>query len=204
MNPLDITVPPGQGRLSLYHRLTQIGAMNTLPTHRLDHKASTVSNNASRGPSRSETPVPREPPTPTGAAYGAQHQQTPSFQGVQTPSPSMHRRVSYAPPPLLESVNHGIKTATPQPVQFPNNLTNDDFTRAVAVATVSALRHQQRHAQSPARMRGADSHEDGGGNGHDAPNWSRTTSASVLLACTALYAVIAGKEFNLELLKSVN
>ncbi|KNZ73040.1 Low affinity vacuolar monovalent cation/H(+) antiporter [Termitomyces sp. J132] len=30
-----------------------------------------------------------------------------------------------------------------------------------------------------------------GGHGHDAPSWSRTTSASVLLACTALYAIIA-------------
>ena len=27
---------------------------------------------------------------------------------------------------------------------------------------------------------------------HDAPSWSRTTSATVLLACTALYAMIAG------------
>jgi len=31
----------------------------------------------------------------------------------------------------------------------------------------------------------------GGQGGHDAPSWSRTTSASVLLGCTALYAVIA-------------
>ncbi|KDQ25351.1 hypothetical protein PLEOSDRAFT_40690 [Pleurotus ostreatus PC15] len=30
-----------------------------------------------------------------------------------------------------------------------------------------------------------------GHGGHDAPAWSRTTSASVLLACTALYAIIA-------------
>jgi hypothetical protein len=28
--------------------------------------------------------------------------------------------------------------------------------------------------------------------GHDAPNWSRAKSASVLLACTVLYAAIAG------------
>lgn len=68
-------------------------------------------------------------------------------------------------------------------------MTTDDFTRAVAVATVSALRHQQAHAHSKAR-----SGEEGGGGeqGHDGPSWSRTTSASVLLGCTALYAVIAG------------
>ncbi|KXN88148.1 Low affinity vacuolar monovalent cation/H(+) antiporter [Leucoagaricus sp. SymC.cos] len=31
----------------------------------------------------------------------------------------------------------------------------------------------------------------GGHGGHDAPSWSRTMSASVLLGCTALYAIIA-------------
>ena len=70
-------------------------------------------------------------------------------------------------------------------------MTTDDFTRAVAVATVSALRHQQTHAHSPARVRTSGEHEAPGG--HDAPSWSRTTSASVLLACTFLYALIAGK-----------
>lgn len=84
-------------------------------------------------------------------------------------------------------------------MQLPENLTTDDFTRAVAVATVSALRHQQAYSQSPARARGSalganDVQEDVGGHGgHDAPSWSRTTSASVLLACTALYAAIAGE-----------
>lgn len=33
--------------------------------------------------------------------------------------------------------------------------------------------------------------DEGGHGGHDAPSWSRTTSASVLLACTAFYALIA-------------
>jgi len=85
-----------------------------------------------------------------------------------------------------------------QPGHLPERMTTDDFTRAVAVATVSALRHQQ-HAVSPARARGSGvpgGHEEGHG-GHDAPSWSRTTSASVLLICTALYAMIA------ELLVSV-
>ena len=80
-----------------------------------------------------------------------------------------------------------------QPLQLPGNITPDDFTRAVAVATVSALRHQQqRQATSPARLRAQQELEAGHG-GHDAPSWSRTTSASVLLACTALYAAIAGE-----------
>ena len=79
-------------------------------------------------------------------------------------------------------------------------MTTDDFTRAVAVATVSALRHQQQaHSHSPGRVRSAaepDSTGAGGHGGHDAPSWSRTTSASVLLGCTALYAVIAGMYFD--------
>jgi Ca2+:H+ antiporter len=100
---------------------------------------------------------------------------------------------------LLESVDHAIKNTGLSPMQLPENMTTDDFTRAVAVATVSALRHQQSHAQSPARARisglSGDAEADGahGHGGHEGPSWSRTTSAAVLLSCTALYAIIAGK-----------
>ncbi|KAG6870165.1 hypothetical protein C0992_000850, partial [Termitomyces sp. T32_za158] len=59
-------------------------------------------------------------------------------------------------------------------------MTTDDFARVVAAATVSALRNQQAHP-----------HGKQAAGGHHAPSWSRKTSASVLLACTALYAVIA-------------
>jgi Ca2+:H+ antiporter len=124
-------------------------------------------------------------------------------------SPSMGRRVSYADPPnvahstgfqqVLDVVDqtNSARGGGLQPIQLPPNMTTDDFTRAVAVATVSALRQQQaQHAQSPARMRvsGLTStvESEGGHQGHDAPSWSRFTSASVLLACTALYAAIAG------------
>ncbi|KAH0832208.1 hypothetical protein J3R83DRAFT_13128 [Lanmaoa asiatica] len=118
--------------------------------------------------------------------------------GISRPpvSPSF-RRVSYAPPPpsqhftpLMESVDLAIKNT-----QLPESLTKDDFTRAVAVATVSALRHQQDQAASPARHRASVAGDTdtgvGGHAGHEAPEWSRTTSAAVLLACTALYAIIA-------------
>lgn len=79
-------------------------------------------------------------------------------------------------------------------------MTQDDFTRAVAVATVSALRHQNTVGASPIRMRGSgipvdhdeNAHGQGGHGGHDGPNWNRKTSAAVLLVCTALYAMIAG------------
>lgn len=34
--------------------------------------------------------------------------------------------------------------------------------------------------------------DDDAAGGHDAPNWSRVKSASVLMGCTVLYAIIAG------------
>jgi Ca2+:H+ antiporter len=86
----------------------------------------------------------------------------------------------------MESVDHALKDTGLQPGQLPP----DDFTRAVAVATVSALRHQQVQAR---RVKGVIEDEDHDGHaGHDGPSWSRAVSASVLLACTALYAAIAG------------
>ena len=91
--------------------------------------------------------------------------------------------------PILESVDHALKDTGLQPGQVPP----DDFTRAVAVATVSALRHQQVQARRVRSGQLAGDEEDPSGNGgHEAPAWSRAVSASVLLACTALYAVIAG------------
>lgn len=87
--------------------------------------------------------------------------------------------------PILQTVDHTVKATG----QVPGTMTADDLARAVAVATVSALRRQQAHPHAKSRA-----HEEAaGGHGHHAPSWSRKTSASVLLACTALYAVIAGK-----------
>lgn len=115
-------------------------------------------------------------------------------------SPSLARRVSYAPhptpqsaqsqaqyTPLLESVDHAIKSTGALPL--PSTMSTDDFTRAVAVATVSALRHQ--HAHTRAARASVVEEEHGSAHGHEAPEWSRVTSAAVLLSCTALYALIA-------------
>ncbi|RXW24468.1 hypothetical protein EST38_g1371 [Candolleomyces aberdarensis] len=66
-------------------------------------------------------------------------------------SPTFPRRVSYAVSqqpsflPVMESVDHAVKNSDLQNLQLPAPMTTDDFTRAVAVATVSALRHQQVH-----------------------------------------------------------
>jgi Ca2+:H+ antiporter len=181
--------------VSLYHRLVPgMTAGNHRPDS-LNRKPSTATNLGTGTPSRSQTPVPRTQDTSS--------QQGPTASQGRPPSPLTTRRVSYAtatsPPqpgfsPVMESVDHAVKNGL-QPMQFPENMTTDDFTRAVAVATVSALRHQQTQPHSPVRLRTssltAGGENDGHGS-HEAPSWSRTTSASVLLICTALYAAIAG------------
>lgn len=200
LHPLELPVHT-QRPLSLYHRTVPPtpGGAST----RLQHKSSAV-----RGGERPQTPAQ----THTAGA--------PSVGSIATQpgSPQIPRRVSYAhtaaPPPagfspVLESVDHAVKgQMQPGGMTLPPNMSTDEFTRAVAVATVSALRHQQQHggvAHSPARhgvrTSGGESEAGGGGGGggghggHEAPSWSRTTSASVLLICTALYAAIAGACF---------
>ena len=99
-------------------------------------------------------------------------------------------------------------------VNLPSGLTIDDFHRAVEVVAVAANALQEPAAPALGRRPSQASHLGGGSHardasvapahtvvnahagheasgGHDAPNWSRLKSASVLLACTALYAVIA-------------
>ena len=109
--------------------------------------------------------------------------------------------------PFLETMDQDVKSNHVTPMRLPSTLTTEDFTRAVAVATVSALRHQRSiigsHAGSGLKSRpmaggemshdAGNGHEDGGeGGSHEAPSWTRGVSAGVLLACTLLYAVIAG------------
>lgn len=43
--------------------------------------------------------------------------------------------------------------------------------------------------------------DDDAAGGHDAPNWSRVKSASVLMGCTVLYAIIAGAFLSPPLLR---
>lgn len=147
-------------------------------------------------PGKTSALVPGQPNATTAPESNAQ----------STPAPP-DRRISHAQPPsipvqplltpgidpFLESVDHAIQHTGLQPTALPDNMTREDFTRAVAVATVSALRHQEAQA-GPGRYR-TSGHEvdDGAAGGHDAPSWSRFVSASVLLGCTALYAIIAGK-----------
>ena len=106
----------------------------------------------------------------------------------------------------------------PVSMQLPPGMTAEEVNRAfqVVAATASAfhsqqaqhkdshamsipqptLRHQpsHMHERETSRGQGVDAGESGNHGGHDAPNWSRLKSYSVLLSCTILYAIIAGKK----------
>lgn len=204
---MDLPVTSGQNRMSIYHRLVPGGVANIAGSQRhtptLYRKQSSSTNIRSDQHSGSQTPVPRSTDNPAANPFGV-----PLQKPIPQLPPPLTRRVSYATssgpqlgnqatfPPVSESVEHAI-TTTSLP-HLPEAITADDFSHAVAVATVSALRHQQIHYQSPARVRasgtiGGDADGGTAQGGHDAPSWSRAISASVLLGCTALYALIAGK-----------
>ncbi|KAJ3795458.1 hypothetical protein GGU11DRAFT_838376 [Lentinula aff. detonsa] len=235
LNPLDLPLhthhPPqasGQGRQSLYHKLVPANVQRTL-----SHRTSGFNLNFTGG-ARSQTPgTPLTPggsqrrpaspvyhrrvsyapaPTTNASASTSDAPITPS-----TAIPTLAQISSLVPPsatsasisgytPIFESVDQAVKNSNINSLQLPETMSTDEFTRAVAVATVSALRHQQQSTQGRLRISGLE-HEGvgpagighghgsaaggGGHGGHDAPSWSRFTSASVLLFCTALYAVIA-------------
>lgn len=188
LHPLEL---PVHNRLSLYQKPSGHTPVK-IRSSSLRHGASTSANFGDS--QRPETSVSRE-----GTSVGIQTRQ----RNAASLSPVFPRRVSYATgnqqpgfTPVLESVNHAVNDPGLQHLRLPAPLTTDEFTHAVTVATVSALRHQQRHTHSPGRARASAvvAEGEGGHGGHDAPSWSRTTSASVLLACTALYAVIAGMQ----------
>ncbi|KAH9065400.1 hypothetical protein EDB87DRAFT_1803373 [Lactarius vividus] len=189
-NPQQLLHPHESGRMSLYHKI--VPPTNFIPG---------VSKS---GPQRDTDTIRHRPSviiTDVGAESGSRQSAcAPPGEhsaGASSSSPTVLRPVSYpnAPTsptpgslvPILESVDHALKDTGLRGAQLPP----DDFTRAVAVATVSALRHQQVHAR---RVRGGqlgDEEDAAAHGGHDAPSWSRAVSASVLLACTALYAIIA-------------
>lgn len=197
LQPLDLPATH-PSRLSLYQH------------HRPHSIATTIS--AAQSPPSQIPPIIREPRLrPEGSHERTRLEDDPRFQTpaprltvptantVSPTSPSILRRVSYVPhtspqsaqsqtqyTPLLESVDHAIKSTGALPL--PSTMSTDDFTRAVAVATVSALRHQHAHTRA---ARASVAEEEHGTHGHEAPEWSRITSAAVLLSCTALYALIA-------------
>jgi Ca2+:H+ antiporter len=164
---------PGSQReaSATHHRLSFTGADEISPG----------SANVARAPLSDGTAPPDPSATASSSAPSTAHHTSDTNRPV---SPATGSLV-----PILESVDHALKDTGLKPAQLPP----DDFTRAVAVATVSALRHQQVHARRVRNAQlGGDEEDPAEHGGHDAPSWSRAVSASVLLGCTALYAVIAG------------
>ena len=166
--------------MSIYHKLlstSSVGVSRRKPS--VSTTAGSVREPALTTPTRVST-----------APEALQRLQPPAHITLPGPSSPKHVSQQSGITPLVEQVEHIAKVVQPA---LPTTITTDDFTRAVAVATVSALRHQG----SASRLRTSGvgvEHDDGaagGHGGHDAPSWSRTASASVLLACTFLYAMIA-------------
>lgn len=189
-----------------------------LPIHRLSlYNKSANLLNAQDGLSRKPCGSMGQNPSCAGTPRETQSSEAGTIRRPQDqhhPPPPLHRRVSYSAAgqqpsfsPVYESVDQAVKSAELGNVQLGGPMTRDDFTRAVTVATVSALRHQQQHPRRPSLYEhdGAlNAGAPGGHGGHDAPSWSRTTSASVLLGCTALYAVIAGQFYSFSFARVVS
>ncbi|KAF8630869.1 hypothetical protein AX17_005228 [Amanita inopinata Kibby_2008] len=180
---------PTHGRTSLHQKLIPSSAQQQPRSGSLNRKTCAAANLGCNDLSRSQTPASRD---------GGHTQQGTSTRNNPSLSPTFPRRVSYAPnaaipsSPTMESVDHLVRNAG---IQLNSTLTTEELERVVAAVTASALRHQEAQGNLPARARSTsvvtDAGEHGGGHGHDAPSWSRTTSASVLLGCTALFAIIA-------------
>lgn len=194
-------------RSSLYQRITPQAAMHqSLPLHKEVGKI-----------------IPRSPLPPfnDNAMEGEDAEQfsDPVSAFPNDSQPTRHASGNYNLPlgytPFLETVNQDIKSSQVTPMRLPGTLTTEDFTRAVAVATVSALRHQgsivggsggsisgghKPRAPPVDLVRIANGglgpkEEDDEDNhaGHEGPSWTRGVSAGVLLGCTLLYAIIAGE-----------
>jgi Ca2+:H+ antiporter len=212
-------------RSTVYQRLTPQAVMQQLlPTSKPLDQTPASAPAVTRRDTRSESQPFRSPARPS---------RQPSYAGrldYGQPTTKPRRTAS-----LLSSVSHtSLMNATPrmpsQAVQQhkPNNnnelsdlqlpphiegeaFTTEEFTRAVAVATVNALKsHENAVAREWRQAKAAalpqidgiappatavtGEHDGGGGHGgHEGPSWSRTVSTCVLLGCTVLYAIIAGE-----------
>ncbi|KAM0753578.1 hypothetical protein T439DRAFT_322474 [Meredithblackwellia eburnea MCA 4105] len=129
------------------------------------------------------------------------HVPNPQERGLKRliPSQLIKRRDSMETPlvtPTVAPRATGDPAAVPA-LDLPQGLTAEEFSRAFEVvnATAHAMRQQlpvnQALPRSVSHVREVSKAETEGHGGHDAPNWSRFKSASVLMSCTVLYAIIA-------------
>ncbi|KAF8747312.1 hypothetical protein RHS01_11340 [Rhizoctonia solani] len=116
---------------------------------------------------------------------GASAPAQPGNAGGPDSSPNLSKRAALAPPPgQAAHLPPGAMTPVMESVQHTMN--NNQQLQP----THLRLRHQQAGHRRVVEST-VHEHAEGGHGGHDAPSWSRGVSASVLLACTALYAIIA-------------
>lgn len=175
--------------MSIYHRL--LNAPSGAVLRRKPSVATTAGSVREPVPTTpARVPITNNPGSTSGSQHQRQH--PPAHITLPSPpSPTVSKHISHLQQtgitPLVEQVERIAKVVQPT---LPHTITTDDFTRAVAVATVSALRHQGSASRLRSSGVGGDQ-DDNADGGHDAPSWSRTVSASVLLACTFLYAMIA-------------
>ena len=186
-------------RSSMYKRLPQ-AVTNLLPSSR--HSTSGGNTDASFRL------------TPGNEARVASHQREDLRTPYSTPSAQQIRQSGGSGRESTSGPDGGL----PVHMQLPPGMTAEEVSRAfqVVAATASAFHSQQAQQkdghvmstpQPTLRRQPSHFHEreisrgNQGGDlessdphgGHDAPNWSRTKSFSVLLSCTILYAFIAGK-----------
>lgn len=244
MKPEETGLVGGAGAMHPAHRATLTQRMtpqaimqHVLPLHKTPGKDGAGNGEIGTGArvTASTNGSPKIGTIKLGPSHlGTQHNQLSSLQECG-PSTSRQPSNNYLLPagytPFLEGVDKDLRRVSASsstthplpPMRLPSNLTTEDFTRAVAVATVSALRHQgsiisshpgsaqkkglgvggqgQHHGigQGPpmsahVNAGGQDGHDNGEeGGGHEGPSWTRGISAGVLLGCTLLYALIAGE-----------
>jgi Ca2+:H+ antiporter len=201
---MDLLPTSGQNRSSIYHRLVPAGMAHGTQrrSQSLHCKPSSGINPEVDAHDGSQTPVPRSVDHSQVSTINT----TPQKHNAQPHAPPFARRVSYAasslPQPSNQSTSLPVSQSVDTPIKNDSSqqpvVTAEDFKHAVA--DVAVVGQRQVPTQSPTRVRasaGVTGSEAEGGThgGHDAPSWSRTMSASVLLACTALYALIAGRSF---------
>ncbi|TIB88045.1 hypothetical protein E3Q06_01018 [Wallemia mellicola] len=126
-------------------------------------------------------PTTNEPPQTPKKASTAR----PASTTLQKPAPQLHMQAS--------ANNIQMRGSQPTLIQMPSSMAGEDFSRAI-VAEDPTRPPSMAQSVPEGSLGGAppstvQPHEDHGG--HEAPEWSRTTSSTVLLTCTLLYAAIA-------------
>lgn len=88
---------------------------------------------------------------------------------------------------------HEVINATAPAFKDQRLLLRENTTPTIRRQASHVPMHDREISRAGAQAQDAHAEHAEGQGGHDAPNWSRTKSYSVLMGCTFLYAIIAGK-----------